>query len=62
MNSALIEPLEARIAPATLTIAPASVLEGDANTTTKLIFTVTLSEASQEQVSVEFATEDGTAA
>ncbi|MHA3772755.1 Calx-beta domain-containing protein [Verrucomicrobiota bacterium sgz303538] len=60
MKSLPIEPLEARYAPATLTIAPASVLEGDSGTT-KLIFTVTLHDASATPVTVDYATEDGTA-
>src|SRR5262245_38760356 len=62
MKSLPIEPLEARYAPATLSIAPASIsiLEGDSVTTT-MIFTVTLSQASASPVLVDFATEDGTA-
>ncbi len=63
MKSLLIEPLEARIAPATLTIGtPASILEGDSGTKT-LNFTVTLDEAPAEgsTVTVDFQTVDGTA-
>lgn len=61
MKHSLIEPLEARIAPAHFTItASARVPEGNAGNT-DLSFTVTLSEAQVEAVTVDFATEDGTA-
>lgn len=60
MKSILIEPLEARIAPATLAISPASITEGDSGTKL-LIFTVSLDEEASGPVVVNFATEDGTA-
>jgi len=45
----------------TVSIAPASVLEGSGGGTTNLNFTVTLSTASTTNVSVNYATSDGTA-
>jgi|GEM_PF-2224164 len=59
MTFSQIEPLEARIAPATLSIAPASVIEGNTGKTA-LTFTVTLSEAETNPVTVSFATANGT--
>ncbi len=55
-----IEPLEARIAPATLSIAPTSITEGNSGKTS-LNFTVTLSEAETSAVTVDFATGNTTA-
>jgi hypothetical protein len=56
----LIEPLESRYAPATLSIAPVSEFEGTGGT--KIFnFKVTLSEAVSTPVSVAYATGDGTA-
>ncbi len=55
-----IEPLEARIAPATISIASASITEGDSGTS-PLNFTVSLSEAATEQITVHFSTSNGTA-
>ena len=60
MHLTLIEPLESRIAPAQLSVLPASAPEGDAGTT-NLIFTVTLDQAATDPVSVDFVTGDGTA-
>ena len=60
MKFAQIEPLEARIAPATLSISPVSVVEGNSGKTAAT-FTVTLSEATAGGVTVAFATSDGTA-
>ena len=55
-----IEPLEARIAPATISIGDVSLPEGDAGTT-EFKFMVTLSAAEADQVTVDFATAAGTA-
>lgn len=60
MNFPYIEPLEARIAPATITISGISVTEGDSGKTAA-VFTVTLSETATEQITVDFSTVDGTA-
>jgi hypothetical protein len=63
MKTSHIEPLEARIAPATLTITalnPAGVIEGDATGATAL-FKVTLSEPATSVVTVNYETLDGTA-
>src|SRR5688500_7795471 len=60
MHLTLIEPLESRIAPAQLSVLPASAPEGDAGTTS-LIFTLTLDQAETVPVSVDFMTSDGTA-
>jgi hypothetical protein len=60
MNLLMIEPLEARIAPANLTISPASIIEGDSGTKT-MIFTVSLDVATTAPVTVSYATEDITA-
>ena len=57
-----IEPLESRIAPATLTITPAVAQAEGQSGETSFIFTVTLSEApSSGDVTVDFATADGSA-
>ena len=61
MKNSLIEPLEARIAPATLTIGNAVISEGDLGTK-NLDFTVTLDAAVASDVTVNFATSDGTGA
>ncbi len=60
MNHPLIEPLEARIAPATFSIAaPAGPFtEGDSGTK-EMIFTVTLTGAITSDATVHFATADG---
>src|SRR5258708_4892969 len=55
MNFPTIEPLEARIAPATLSIGDAQITEGDAGRST-LTFTVTLSAADTKTVTVDFLT------
>jgi hypothetical protein len=63
MKNFLIEPLEARIAPATFTIAalqPQGVLEGD-STSGVATFRITLSEVSEDAVSVNYSTFDETA-
>jgi len=60
MHFPQIEPLEARIAPATLTLSDARVVEGDSGTAT-LTFTATLSAALQTNVTFDLATHDGTA-
>lgn len=58
----LIEPLEARIAPATLNIAPPTAFNEGNTGTTNAVFTVTLSEpAPASGVTVSFATGDGSA-
>ncbi|MEO8351817.1 MAG: Calx-beta domain-containing protein, partial [Chthoniobacteraceae bacterium] len=59
MNLSLIEPLEARIAPAALSISPASVVENDE--AHAISFTVSLDAPAPSTVSVQFATADGTA-
>ncbi len=59
MNLSLIEPLEARIAPAALSISPASIAEND--TTHAISFTVSLDAAATSTVTVQFGTADGTA-
>ncbi len=61
MNHAFIEPLETRIAPATLSIAsPAGIKEGDSGAT-DLTFLVTLTSDATSEVTVHFSTADGTA-
>ncbi|MEA3210744.1 MAG: large repetitive protein [Chthoniobacter sp.] len=60
MKQSHIEPLEARIAPAGLSIADAQVVEGDSGTKT-LDFTVTLTGAITSNVTVNFATTDNSA-
>lgn len=61
MKNFLIEPLEARIAPATLSIASlAAIPEGDSGSSTAL-FKVTLSQPVPEGVTVHFSTANGTA-
>ncbi len=60
MKSFLIEPLEARIAPATLTVSPTSGVEGDTDSL-PLKFTIRLSEAATTDVQVDYATIDGSA-
>jgi hypothetical protein len=60
MSHPLIEPLESRIAPATLTINSITADEGNSSTTA-FTFTVDLSEASTTAVEVDYATGDGTA-
>jgi len=60
MRNALIEPLEARIAPAALSITGAAVPETDEGTTT-LAFTIRLDVAATEPVTVDFSTADVTA-
>ena len=49
------------VPPPTLSIADASVREGNSGTTTNMTFSVTLSAASSQQVTVRFATSDGSA-
>jgi hypothetical protein len=58
----LIEPLESRYAPATLSISldPTSIIEGD-NGTKTITFKVLLTEAPTSDVTVNFFTRDGTA-
>ena len=61
MNHPLIEPLEARIAPASLSISGATVQEGNSGTTI-LTFSVTLDQMDPGTVTVDFATADGATA
>lgn len=59
MKNPLIEPLEARIAPATFSIAtPTAILEGDSGTK-DLVFTVTLTDAITSDATVHFTTANG---
>ena len=61
MKNPLIEPLEARIAPAAFSIvSPAAIQEGNSGTR-DLVFTVTVTGEHPSNVSVAFATADGTA-
>ncbi len=61
MNTPLIEPLEARIAPATFSIAtPDPIQEGDSGTK-ELLFKVTLTDAITSDTTVNFAAVNGTA-
>ncbi|MDB6151457.1 MAG: retention module-containing protein, partial [Chthoniobacter sp.] len=60
MSHSLIEPLESRIAPASLSILDAQVSEGN-SATKSLTFQITLNEPSAEQVTVLFSTSNGTA-
>ncbi len=60
MKTPLIEPLEARIAPATFSImGPAATAEGNTGTT-DFVFKVTLTDAITSDVTVHFATANGT--
>jgi hypothetical protein len=60
MKYSSIEPLEPRIAPATLTLSNAQVVEGNSATKT-LTFTATLSAAQTSDVSFILSTQNGTA-
>jgi hypothetical protein len=61
MRQHLIEPLEARYAPAALTIlGPEPIAEGNSGIKT-VVFTVLLDEAATEMIAVDYATFDGTA-
>lgn len=62
MNTPLIEPLEARIAPATFSIsAPDPLQEGDSGTK-ELLFMVTLTDAITSDTTVDFTTVNGVVA
>src|SRR4030095_12246586 len=58
----LIEPLEARIAPATLAILPPANFQESDSQSQLVTFTVTLTGTSDTEVTVHFTTADGTGA